>query len=150
MSVSGQPFATAALSKRRVRSSETLQGKHYDDGCHAATTSVTRINAMPAPNSSRCGWLNACHIALGGHRMVASRTASMQARTPDTNPTAVVRRRVLLELMSAFRGSIPATKLSTLAPARSRMFCLLKRVDSGYALPDDQGMHVVRAFVSLY
>jgi hypothetical protein len=92
---------------------------------------VTTINAMPPPSSTRCGLRKASQTASGGHKILASRSASRQASTPERNPTAVATRRFFSGLISNVWGRG------------------LERIDPRHALPDDQRMHVMRAFVSL-
>jgi hypothetical protein len=58
----------------------------------AEVTKLTTISAIPAPSSSRCGLRRAPQTTSGGHKILASRKASMQASTPDRNPAAVATR----------------------------------------------------------
>jgi hypothetical protein len=73
--------------------------------------------------------------------MLASRSASRQARTPERKPTAVATRRFFSGVIGNLWGQPP-----TVVPT----FFILEGVNPCDALADDQGVHIVRAFVSLY
>src|SRR5215469_2966213 len=114
---------------------------------------LTAIKAIPAPNCRRCGWLSAAQSAPGGHTTLASRKAPRQASTPERNPMAVATRRPFPGFASGTNTALsPFGKTAKLPAERSSTAesFASERVDTRDALTDDQGMHVVRAFIRLH